>query len=33
MRIAASGETIGHAEIKIGAAIVMLADEFPDMNL
>jgi len=32
MRITASGETIGHAEIKIGAAIVMLADEFPDMN-
>ena len=32
MRIAASGGTIGHAEIKIGAAIVMLADEFPDMN-
>ena len=26
------GGTVGHAEIKIGKAIIMLADEFPDMN-
>lgn len=32
MRIAAPGGTVGHAEIKIGKAIIMLADEFPDMN-
>lgn len=27
------GDRIGHAEIRIGDTIVMLADEFPDMNL
>nr|AQQ74917.1 hypothetical protein [uncultured bacterium] len=27
------GEKIGHAEISIGDSIVMLADEFPDMNI
>ena len=32
MRMPAPGGTIGHAEIKIGKAIIMLADEFPDMN-
>jgi len=32
MRIPAPGGTVGHAEIKIGKAIIMLADEFPDMN-
>ncbi|MEX5216044.1 MAG: VOC family protein [Nitrospiraceae bacterium] len=32
MRVAASDGKVGHAEIKIGAAIIMLADEFPDMN-
>ncbi|MDN5943502.1 MAG: VOC family protein [Nitrospira sp.] len=32
MRIPAPEEKVGHAEIKIGAAIIMLADEFPDMN-
>jgi PhnB protein len=32
MRIPAPGGTIGHAEIKIGNAIIMLADEFPEMN-
>ncbi|UVT17196.1 MAG: VOC family protein [Nitrospira sp.] len=32
MRIPTPDGKIGHAEIKIGAAIVMLADEFPDMN-
>ena len=28
----APGGTVGHAEIKIGKAIIMLADEFPQMN-
>ena len=32
MRISAPGGTVGHAEIKIGHAIIMLADEFPEMN-
>ena len=32
MRIPAPGGTVGHAEIKIGDAIIMLADEFPEMN-
>jgi PhnB protein len=32
MRIQAPGGTVGHAEIKVGKAIIMLADEFPDMN-
>lgn len=32
MRIPGPGGTVGHAEIKIGKAIIMLADEFPDMN-
>lgn len=32
MRIPTPEGKIGHAEFKIGAAIVMLADEFPDMN-
>jgi PhnB protein len=32
MRIPTPEGKVGHAEIKIGAAIVMLADEFPDMN-
>ena len=27
------GDKIGHAEIRIGDCVVMLADEFPDMNL
>ena len=26
------GGTVGHAEIKIGKAMIMLADEFPEMN-
>ena len=26
------GERIGHAELKIGDSVVMLADEFPDMD-
>ena len=32
MRVSGSGGSIGHAEIKIGKAIIMLEDEFPDMN-
>lgn len=32
MRIPSPGGKVGHAEIKIGAAIIMLADEFLDMN-
>jgi PhnB protein len=32
MRMPAPGGTIGHAEIKIGKAIIMLADEYLDMN-
>ena len=32
MRIPASGGTVGHAEIKIGEAIIMLADEFHALN-
>lgn len=32
MRMPGPGGTVGHAEIKIDKAIIMLADEFPDMN-
>jgi len=32
MRMPAPGGKIGHAEIGIGSGIVMLADEFPEMN-
>jgi PhnB protein len=32
MRMPGPDGTVGHAEIKIGKAIIMLADEFPDMN-
>ena len=32
MRMPGPGGTVGHAEIKIGQAIIMLADEFPDMG-
>ena len=32
MRVPAPGGTVGHAEIKIGKAVIMLADEFPQMN-
>ncbi len=31
-RIAMPGGAIGHAEVKIGGGIVMLADEYPDMG-
>ena len=32
MRMPGPGGTVGHAEIRIGTAIIMLADEFPEMN-
>ena len=32
-RMDAPGGKIGHAEIAIGDSIIMLADEFPDMNV
>ena len=32
MRLDAPGEKIGHAEIKIGDSIIMLADEHPEMG-
>ncbi|HLM55587.1 MAG TPA: VOC family protein [Pyrinomonadaceae bacterium] len=32
MRMEAPGGKIGHAELKIGDSVVMLADEFPEMN-
>jgi PhnB protein len=33
MRLAEPSGRIGHAEITIGKALVMLADEFPEMNI
>ena len=32
MRMDAPGGKIGHAELKIGDSVVMLADEYPDMD-
>ena len=32
MRIAAPGGRVGHAELKIGESIIMLADEHPEMG-
>jgi PhnB protein len=32
MRFAAPGGKIGHAEIKVGNSVIMLADEFADMG-
>ncbi len=32
MRMEAPGGKIGHAEIKVGDSVVMLADEFPEIN-
>lgn len=32
MRIGAPGGKVGHAELYIGGALVMLADEYPDMD-
>jgi PhnB protein len=33
MRMPAPGGKIGHAELQIGDSVIMLADEFPDMNV
>lgn len=33
MRLAEPSGRIGHAEITIGEALVMIADEFPEMNI
>ena len=32
MRMPAPGDTIGHCELQLGDSVIMLADEFPDMN-
>jgi PhnB protein len=32
MRFADPGGKVGHAEIKVGDSVIMLADEFPDMG-
>ena len=32
MRMPAPGEKVGHAELEIGDSLIMLADEYPDMN-
>jgi PhnB protein len=32
MRMPAPGDKVGHAELEIGDSLVMLADEFPDMD-
>jgi PhnB protein len=31
LRMDAPGGKVGHAELKIGDSVIMLADEFPDM--
>lgn len=33
MRMPAPGNRIGHAELEIGDSVIMLADEFPDMDV
>jgi len=33
MRLAEPGGRIGHAEIKIGDALIMLSDEYPEMGV
>ncbi|HEX3622415.1 MAG TPA: hypothetical protein VHT97_08880 [Acidimicrobiales bacterium] len=33
MRMPGPGDTIGHAELQFGDAVVMLSDEFPGMNV
>jgi len=33
MRLVQPDGRVGHAEIRIGAAVIMLADEFPEMNV
>jgi PhnB protein len=32
MRMPAPGDKVGHAELEVGDALIMLADEFPDMG-
>src|SRR5439155_10308440 len=32
MRMPAPGGKVGHAELEIGDSLIMLADEFPDMD-
>lgn len=32
MRLPAPGDKVGHAELEIGGSLIMLADEFPDMD-
>ncbi|THV41700.1 VOC family protein [Glycomyces buryatensis] len=32
MRMEAPGGKVGHAELKLGESVVMMADEFPDMG-
>jgi len=33
MRMAAPNDRIGHAELELGDSVIMLADEFPDMDV
>jgi PhnB protein len=33
MRIPSPGGKIGHAELQIGDSVIMLSDEYPDMNV
>lgn len=33
MRLPAPEDKIGHAELEIGSSVIMLADEFPDMDI
>ena len=33
MRMPAPGGKVGHAEVQIGESVIMMADEFPDMDV
>jgi PhnB protein len=33
MRIPAPGGKVGHAELQVGAAVLMLSDEYPEMGI
>ena len=33
MRIAAPGGKVGHAELQLGDSVIMLSDEYPDMQM
>ncbi|MDQ4058178.1 MAG: VOC family protein [Actinomycetota bacterium] len=33
VRMPAPGDKVGHAELQIGDSLIMLADEFPEMNV